>query len=118
MFQEVGIKRKLTVTWNIVPWYIGTVEKIRAANQTDIKEGMKSLHILIDLLYRLTTVLMLGKKAQKAKSYFQKNFPTLKLFSSPHPSPLFVNSLPGNRKVLLESLDEVQQYIYDQKEIQ
>ena len=112
LFKKSGIERKRTVIWNIVPWYIGTGAKIRAATQKDIKLGMNSLHALIGLLPKINAVLMLGKKAQKAKPYFGTNFPNLKLFSCPHPSPLFVNRLPGNREILLEHLRNVRKYIY------
>ncbi len=37
--EEAGIDRRLTVTWNIVPWYIGDGNKIRAANRSDIEAG-------------------------------------------------------------------------------
>ena len=40
---EAGIPRTRTITWNIVPWYIGSGTKIRPANGGDIASGSLSL---------------------------------------------------------------------------
>ena len=37
--QEAGIPRHKTLTWNIVPWYIGSGKKIRPATPDDIRKG-------------------------------------------------------------------------------
>jgi len=118
LFQEARIERKRTVIWNIVPWYIGTGKKIRAATVADITSGMKSLEALLDLLPKLKSILMLGKKAQKAQFLLRGSFPHLTLFFCPHPSPLFVNRLPENRGILLERLKEVRHFLYDDSNAQ
>jgi hypothetical protein len=40
---QAGLPRELTISWNIVPWYIGTESKIRPANKKDIEEGKEYL---------------------------------------------------------------------------
>jgi hypothetical protein len=35
--QEAGLPRSRTVTWNVVPWYVGSGEKIRAVTDADIR---------------------------------------------------------------------------------
>ncbi|MEZ9623867.1 uracil-DNA glycosylase [Vibrio sp. 10N.222.55.A3] len=99
--RETGIDRKRIITWNTVPWYIGSKSKIRPANSKDIAAGIRSLGELIQLLPRLRTVVLVGKKAQKAENHVRQLAPDLKIFKSPHPSPLFVNRKPENRAELL-----------------
>jgi hypothetical protein len=38
--REAGISRELTITWNIVPWHIGSGKKIRPAGRSDLDCGM------------------------------------------------------------------------------
>jgi uracil-DNA glycosylase len=107
---EAGLSRKRTVTWNIVPWYIGTETKIRAATKRDIEAGEKHLNRLLNLLPKLRAVVLVGLKAQEADYLFRLR-PSLKVFHSPHFSPLFVNNKPGNRKRLLEILMDVTRFL-------
>jgi len=93
-----GLERKRTVVWNIVPWYIGTVTKIRAATPTDIKDGIPSLLRLLHLLPRLRTVVVIGRKAERAQSAIAGACPDLQLLTCPHPSPLYVNHHPSHRE--------------------
>src|SRR5207302_3571865 len=51
--EQAGIPRKRTITWNIVPWYIGSGSRIRPANSGDIAIGLRLLDSLFDLLPRL-----------------------------------------------------------------
>jgi uracil-DNA glycosylase len=54
-----------------------------------------------------TTVVLVGKKAQKAERRIQGIRPDLRIFRCPHPSPLFVNNKPGNRDLILDVLRDV-----------
>ena len=36
---EAGIPRERTISWNIVPWYIGSGKRVRAAKSDDIKNA-------------------------------------------------------------------------------
>lgn len=102
-----GISRRRTVVWNIVPWYIGSGTRIRPANRSDIEGGLASLGELLSLLPRLRGIVLVGKKAATAGDFLATHRPDLKLFTTPHPSPLFVNNNPGNRERIESVLRDV-----------
>ena len=108
---EAGIPREQTITWNIVPWYIGSGTKIRAATRIDTKAGIQSLSRLLELLPKLRAVVLIGRKAEHAAEAIAKLNPELRIFRSPHPSPLFINNAPGNRDKVLSALREAAKYL-------
>src|SRR5205823_11177423 len=63
---EAKIPRKRTVTWNVVPWYIGNSKGIRAAKRTDLEQGAHLLPKLLSLLPKLRTVVFVGRKSENA----------------------------------------------------
>lgn len=107
--RESLLERKNTIIWNAVPWYIGSGKKIRSANSSDLQSGLKTLHQLLELLPALTTIVLLGRKAEKASVFIDRN--KYRVFISPHPSPLFVNNAPGNREKILSVLRDVRDSI-------
>jgi uracil-DNA glycosylase len=100
------IARQRTVTWNVVPWYIGTGVKIRAATQADIDAGISSLSDLFALLPHLRAVVLMGRKAQRAASLIRHLRPNQVLLQAPHPSPMFINRAKGNADVISAVLKE------------
>lgn len=109
MFQllnEAGVARGETLLWNIVPWYIGDGTKIRVANTSDITRGVAYLGKLLALLERLQCIVLVGKKAASARAEIEKIWHRA-IFETPHPSPKFVNRLPGNRDVLLNEFRKI-----------
>ena len=102
--EEAGMPRSRTVIWNIVPWYIGSGTRIRAATTQDIVEGWPYLERLLQLLPLVTVAVLIGRKAQRVRRKLATLRPVLQVFDCPHPSPLFVNRRPGNRAVVLEAL--------------
>lgn len=106
-----GIPRELTVTWNVVPWYVGTETRIRAADARDIRSGAASLGRVLELLPRLRALVLVGRKAERATTIAALFRPDLRVFHSPHPSPLFVNNAPGNRARILGILHEIATFI-------
>jgi hypothetical protein len=106
--QQAGLLRELTISWNIVPWYIGSGTKIRPANSNDIDEGKKYLVSLISLLQNLQIIVLGGKKAQKAEALITTTYPKLTIVKMPHLSPLFVNNAPENKFKILRILEAVQ----------
>lgn len=106
-----GIHRKRTVIWNVVPWYIGTKTRIRAAAKSDIEAGNSSLGRLLELLPHIRAVVLLGQKSARAESLISRLHPEVRVFLSPHPSPLFVNHLPVNRDRIQSVFLEVAQYL-------
>jgi hypothetical protein len=82
-----GLERKRTVVWNIVLWYIGASTKIHAAKSTHIKAGIPSLLRLLGLLPGLSAVVLIGRKAERAKSVIAGARPELQLLTSLPPEP-------------------------------
>ena len=108
---EAGFDRKQTITWNTVPWYIGSGTKIRPANSADIAAGIDSLGELLHLLPKLKAIVLVGLKAQKAERHVREIAPYLQVFFSPHPSPMFVNRKPENREILLSRWRDVRDFL-------
>ena len=102
---EAGVDRTKTVIWNAVPWYIGDGKKIRPARSGDLDAGLRSFTRLLSLLHRLNTVVLVGRKAEKAAARFDLNHYVV--FTCPHPSPMFVNRDPDNREKILSVLKEL-----------
>jgi uracil-DNA glycosylase len=102
-----GIPREYAVIWNIVPWYIGPGTKIRPAGRKDVAAASPYLAGLLAALPRLEIVVLVGKKAYIAKDQVLGLMPPVRIVGMPHPSPLFVNRLPGNRALILNALQEV-----------
>jgi hypothetical protein len=105
--RDAEIPRKRTVTWNIVPWYIGTGMRIREAGKTDTDAGIRALTRVLDLLPKLRAAVLIGRKAERASQLLAQLRPAVRVFKSPHPSPLFVNNAPGNRQRILDVFLEV-----------
>ncbi len=86
--QTAGIARELTVLWNVIPWWNGTI-KIATA---ELREGIECVKELISLLPKLSAVVMVGKKAGRAKPFPEST--GLALFTSDRPSPLVKAKYP------------------------
>jgi uracil-DNA glycosylase len=110
---EASLARRRTVIWNVVPWYIGSEVKIRPANSEDIMSGKASLEKLLSLLPKLRAIVMMGRKAQRAKQDLLQIAPRAKLFNCPHPSPMYVNRSAENRDVIVNVFKEVAEYLGD-----
>lgn len=100
-----GLPRKSAVAWNVVPWYIGTGTRIRAATPKDLEAGLRPLPRLLALLPNLQAVVLLGRKAEAAARHLPHG--AYSVFKCPHPSPLYVNNAPGNRGKILAALMQV-----------
>jgi len=103
--EEAGLSRKLTIAWNIVPWYVGSGTRIRAVNQTDITSAMQALRELRPLLPDIKVVLLVGSKAQKAKEVVDNLF-DVPILGCPHPSQRVFNVWPDKRNVVKEIFAE------------
>lgn len=103
--QEAGLDREKMVLWNAVPWYIGSGTKIRAATSSDLEAGLKPLPRLLEQLPKVRTVVLVGRKAERAESQISRM--KYSVFRCPHPSPLFVNNAPGNRDKILSVFRQV-----------
>ena len=102
--EEARIPRSRTVTWNIVPWYIGGSGRIRSATPRDVEEGWPYLRRLVVLLPHLAVAVLVGRNAQRIRHRLTEARPSLRILDCPHPSPLFVNRRPENRGRVLDAL--------------
>jgi uracil-DNA glycosylase len=106
--EEAKISRKQTLTWNIVPWYIGSGKRIRPADDDDIKAGLISLEkLLTQILLKLKVVVLVGQKAQRGSNPIQLWRSDVKVFSMWHPSPQCLNRYKNKRLEILNVLKEV-----------
>lgn len=78
---EAGIPRHRTVLWNTIPGWNGTIKMTSAEN----KNGLIELTNLLALLPKLSTVVLVGRKAEKARPLFESS--PIKVVVSAHPSP-------------------------------
>ena len=90
-----------------MPWYVGSGTRIRAANPSDIRLALPALTKLLQLLTRLRIVALIGRKAATAREAVTSLCPVARIFTLPHPSPMFVNRSPHNRERILVALREV-----------
>lgn len=111
---EAGIPRKRTICWNAVPWYIGSGTKIRSAKSDDLNDGLLPLFTLLNLLPKLRAVVLVGRKAEYASKELQRIRPDLKIFQTPHPSPMYCNRAPANRQNILNALHQVAEFLFTQ----
>lgn len=105
--EEAGLPRQRTVTWNVVPWYVGSATKIRAVTEADIQASQPHLRELLRLLPALRAVVLVGRKAQRVKPVFGRYVPNCAIFQCPHPSPLSLNGRPEKRAEILGCLKAV-----------
>lgn len=85
---KAGLPRSRTITWNVVHRWNGT-RKVTAA---ELHTGVASFRTLLPLLPKLTTAVLVGQKAQRAKALIEPL--GLRVLTSPHPSPLVRASQP------------------------
>ncbi len=101
--ERAGIPRKETITWNIVPWYIGSEGRIRPASPKDIEEGFGYLLELIALLQELKVIVLVGRKAQRIRKELRRKW-TRCILECYHPSPVFVNRAPERKDMIVHDL--------------
>jgi len=79
---KAGLPRKRTVIWNVIPGWNGT----RKVTTEEIRAGLDDLKNLLPLLPKLRTIVLVGKKAQRAKPLIEPR--RLRILDSAHPSPI------------------------------
>mgnify|MGYP001765120915 CR=1 FL=1 len=75
------IPRDQTLLWNAIPWWNGT---IRITPQ-EWRDGLSRLEALTALLPDLRGVVLVGKKAERARAFLTER--GLSVWASAHPSP-------------------------------
>jgi hypothetical protein len=86
--EQAGIPRDLTITWNVIPWWNGT----RQVSGLELRERVACVRELISLLPSLRAVVLVGRRAARARRYLEGC--RLTLFTSAHPSPLVRAKFP------------------------
>lgn len=104
---EAGLQRQRTITWNAVPWYIGTGNRIRPAEKSDLRAAEVHLGQLLSLLRYLRVVVLVGRKAQRFSNLVRSIAPGIPVLQCPHPSPLSLNGRPERRSEILHCLTAV-----------
>lgn len=80
--ETAGLDRRLTLIWNMVPWWNGT----RTIKPEELAVGGNRLVRLLELLPELEVVVAVGAKAERARGLIEAR--ALPFLSSPHPSPI------------------------------
>jgi uracil-DNA glycosylase len=102
LLEDAGVDRsREIVAWNVVPWYIGSEQRIRAATPDDLSEARAALEELLSLLPDLRVVILFGKPAGEAWEQVGLEIPTIR---APHPSPRNLNGRPHYRPKILNAL--------------
>jgi hypothetical protein len=79
---KAGIDRKLTVLWNLVPWWNGT----RKVTHEEQEAGYTAAQELLEKLPNLRNVVLVGRRAGKFESRIKAQ--GIHVLVSDHPSPL------------------------------
>lgn len=103
--EEARLPRKLTVIWNVIPWWNGTVKVTRQERV----EGAKEVRELLGLLPELRAVVMVGKNAASVRSGLEST--GKKLFASDHPSPRVKARWPERWKAIPSTWAEARKFI-------
>jgi len=113
LYQQAGLPRDRIAVWNIVPWYLGTVTKVRSANRDDVAAAQPYLNRFIGLLPDLRVVLTLGAAARDGwLRYLLTDDATLvPTLACPHPSPQVLNVNLQARVVILQALRKITRLI-------
>jgi len=106
LLRESHVPRDAVLIWNIVPWYVGSGEKIRSVTRRDIQQASPWLRDLLDLLPALDVVVLIGRKAQAGWATFASEHPrSITTIAAPHPSPLSLNRSKTARTEIREALE-------------
>ncbi|MEU6164888.1 uracil-DNA glycosylase [Streptomyces tanashiensis] len=102
---EADLPYELSVHWNVVPWYLGTANRIAAPGRTEIQRAAPFLHEVISMLPALEVVVPMGRKAQAGWAAYQEQYaPQVHTLPTWHPSPRVFASRPAARQEILDTL--------------
>lgn len=90
LMQKIGLDRKQTLMWNVIPGWNGTIK----LTDDERRRGLAEMPRLLALLPKLEVVVLVGKQAWKAEPYFANT--QIELFKSYHPSRRVQNSYPNH----------------------
>lgn len=79
--QQIPIMRNETLIWNSIPWWNDSIK----VTPEEWRHGLLRLEALLNLLPRLQSVVLVGKKAARAANMLAMR--DLRVWHSAHPSP-------------------------------
>lgn len=103
--QRAAIPRELTATWNVIPWWNGT----RKVTGQELREGASCVEQLIGLFPKLRVVILVGKRAARARKYLVGT--GFEVLTSAHPSPLVRARYPKRWSAIPEQWRKAVQFI-------
>jgi uracil-DNA glycosylase len=106
LFRDAEIARTETVLWNVIPWYIGTSGQIRSGTRSDLVEARPHTQELIQLLFQLEVVVLIGRKASEAFRALALET-TARTLETLHPSPKVFATRKTARDEISKTLIEV-----------
>lgn len=109
--QLAGVPREWFLAWNIVPWYVGSGDRIRPVQQNEIAIGREHLRALLTLLPELRVVVTLGRPAADGWAELAPAFPHLATLTTWHPSGQALNPHPERRAHLQATLNLARQLV-------
>ncbi len=105
LMERAKIPRKLSVTWNVIPGWNGTIPP----RAEELRRGIEELNNLFPLLLKLKCVVLVGRKAEKANQFFfDRNIP---IISSSHPSMRVRNFYPEKWNSISEQWAGATRYV-------
>lgn len=100
-----NLPRHETVIWNVVPWW----NKTRAIDKNELREGIEQLRRLVELLPKLRTVVLVGKRAQRARPHLVVS--SVEILESDHPSPLVKARWPDRWNAIADDWGKVREFL-------
>lgn len=106
------LRREDVILWNIVPWYLGSQEKIAPAKRSDISAARSFLVKLFTLLPDLEFVILMGKPARSEREVIAELLAKadrghVEIRETVHPSPKVLNTQPHQRQAIAAVIDEI-----------
>lgn len=107
--QEAQIPRQQAVVWNVVPWYIGKESgRIRPAVAGDLYSAASALYALLQLLKRVNTIVLMGKKAAQVKAEIERWYPgRYRFVETLHPSPSCLNRVKSRKSLIATEFQKI-----------
>lgn len=115
LLRDAGISRSQTALWNIVPWYVGTEERIRPVTRCDLRRAETYLAALLPLFPELRVVVLVGRKAEAGWKASRLS-PSMPVVATYHPSPLVFHTSPDKKRMVQDAFVQVAMRVRDETE--
>ncbi len=114
LIHNAGIPRSETLIWNIVPWYVGTGQRIRPVNAADISQALPHLKTLLGLLPNLQLIVLVGRKALSAEPQIRR-MTALPIQHTYHMSGQVFNISPEKKRLTEEAFRRIAEFLNESK---